>query len=147
MTTEIAETETEVSIDAYCVALVETGNYIIDESDRPHIREIRGVYLFDRNVHVHCCELTPSYYLIHLYDQVIPADDAPDDVLERLDETYGHCGGEDCYVHVHEIENIIKAARPWTVHQYGDPGVSFDDVERDKQMESLREHFNGNCPF
>lgn len=142
-----ATSNEEIAIDANCIALNETGNYVIDEQDRPYIREIRGVYLFDRNSRTYCCEMTPSHYLIHLYDQVIPADDTPDDVLERLDETYACHGGENCYVHVHQIETILKAARPWTVHHYGDPGVSFADVERDEQMEALREHFNADCPL
>jgi hypothetical protein len=140
-------TAQEIAIDAYVIALDETEFYSLKPAHRPHVKAIRGVYLFDRNTHTHCCELTPSYYLIHVYDEVIPADDTPDELRELLDSEYAYCGGEDKYVHTHAIDRILSEARPFTVHHYGDPGVSFDDVERDEQMDALREHFQGNHAF
>lgn len=139
-----AEPET-IPLDAYVIALDETEYYNIKPEHKPHVRQIRGIYLFDRNTHVHCCEFTPSYYLIHVEDQVIPADETPDELEERLDSDYAYHGGENKYVHVHTVEGILKAAQPFTVHHYGDSGVSFDDVERDDQMEAIREHFRCNA--
>jgi hypothetical protein len=146
-------TETEVPIDAYAVALNETDNYFIDEQDQRYVREIRGVYLFDRNRQTHCCEFTPSYFLIHLYDQVIPADDTPDEIVDRLDSAYGHCGGEDKYVHVWQIENIIMANKPFAVAHLGKPvyrngePIRSGELEYDEIMEDLREAYCGDCPL
>jgi hypothetical protein len=152
MTTTLNQHETEerTPIDAYVVALDETANYEIDKADRPFIREIRGVYLFDRNQRTHCCELTPSYLLIHLYDEVIPSEAGyalDDRAVERLYERYECEGGDDRYVHCHTVEGIIAKADRFGVHHYGDTEVDQQDVDHDEQMEALREHFNCNHPF
>lgn len=144
-------------IDAYAVVLDETNLYTIDPADAPYIARIRGVYLFDRNERTHCCELTPSYYLIHLYDQVIPTDagEALDDAdREALYEKYEHNGGEDCYVHCGEIERIIDAGQPGRIVHYGDcaPNDLCDEIEdaderHSAEMEEIAEDMQGNCPF
>jgi hypothetical protein len=148
----MCETEVQTPIDAYAVALDETTNYEIDETDRPYIECIVGVYLFDRNQRTRCCELTPSYWLIHLYDQVrlTPAGQALDEYqLDEIYQKYEYCGGEDIYVHCHSVERIIAKANenPFTVYHYGDPEVDEDDVDYDDQMEGVREYLCGNCPF
>lgn len=133
-------------IDAWCIALDETANYYIKPEHRPLVRKILGVYLFDRNVQTHCGELTPSYYLIHLYDQVIAEDDATESQREELYASYEAEQAQDRYMHCARVERIMSA-HPERVHHYGDTGVSFDDTSREDQMESLREHFVGNWPL
>ncbi len=124
-------------IDAWAIAIDETDRYTISEVDTPFIKQIRSVYLFDRNQ-------SPSYWLIHLYDQVILVDD-DDPQRDRLYEDYEHCSSYDGYKHCGMIDRIIEQGDD-VVH-YGDPGVSFDDVDYDDQMESLREHLCSNCPL
>lgn len=144
----------EITIDAYAVALHETINYYIKPEHRPHVRAIRGVYLFDRNSRTHCCELTPSYYLIHLYDQVIPADDTSEEQRQQLYDAYENQGGEDCYVHCSRIERLIKAndkanvchlGKP--VYRTGEPIPADELADRDAIMEDLRESYCGNPPL
>ena len=96
-------------IDAYVVSFSEIDHYSIRKEDRPYIQDIRGVYLLNRNERTFCCEMTPSYWLIHLYDELIfPADvDLDESRKDALDEEYGHCGGENIYVHCHSIDAII----------------------------------------
>ncbi len=136
-------------IDAYVVALDETTHYFISPADRPYIEQIRGAYLFDRNQCTHCCELTPSYYLIYLYNQVLLTEkgNALDDHAQnRLFQQYEHYG-DDCYVHCHTVERIIERNKPQTVCHYGNPEVDQQDVEYNEQMDALQEHFCSNCPF
>jgi hypothetical protein len=141
-----------MNIDAYCVALDETDHYVIADEDKPKIEKIMGVYLFDKNEVTHCCELTPSYWLIHLYDEVVCAKEVDDEERSRLDEEYGHEDAEDIYVHCRDIERIIEKAERWTVLHHGDPELPDDEDKTDEEnhrdkMEALREHFCGNCPF
>lgn len=131
-------------IDAYVVAFDETRNYRIAEKHRPLIQSIRGVYLFNKNEVTHCCELTPSYLLIHLYDEVVLAGEVSDELREKISEEYEHCGGDDIYVHCHTIEVDRGGHRPGWVHHYGNPEVSYEDSDYNEQMEGLREHFCGN---
>lgn len=142
--------DSEKPIDAYVVALDETDHYDIDPADRQFIRQIRGVYVFDRNERTHCCEWTPSYWLIHLYDEVLltEAGEALDDhAADDLYQKYEYCGGDDIYVHCHSIDAIIRRNEPFTVYHYGDTEVDQEDVDHDGQMDALREHFCGNCPL
>jgi len=141
--------ETETKIDAYAVALDETANYAIEEADRPYIKKIMGVYLLDRNQRTHCCELTPSYWLMHLYDQVVltEAGQALDEYAVDELQKYEYCGGEDIYVHCHSIDALIERNEKWTVYHYGDPEVDEDDVDYDDQIEGIQEYLCGNCPF
>ena len=130
-----------MKIDAYVIALDETR--YVDECDRPFIRQARGVYLFDRNQHTYCCEMTPSYYLIHLYDEILLTEEgeALDDP-DRLYETYECCNGDDRYAHCRDIDAIIERDEPFTVYHYGDTDADADaDAEYDEQLDALRENF------
>ena len=69
-------------IDAYAVALDETTLRPARGRRQPR-QKITGVYVFDRSQRTHLCELTPSYYLIYLYSQIIPTDDTDDDTRDR----------------------------------------------------------------
>jgi len=133
-------------IDAWAIALDETDYYTISAADAPLIKQIRGVYLFDRNRRMHVCELTPSYWLIHLYDQVILVD--PDDPRrEELYEDYEYYSRSDIYVHCSTIDKIIDENDHSVVDHYGFTEILLDDVDYDEQMESIREYFCGNCPL
>lgn len=150
----MCETETEVRppIDAYAIALDETGHYEIDAADRPYIERIVGVYVFDRSERTHLCELTPSYYLIHLYDEVrltpLGMDCEDERRLDEIYQKYEYCESQDIYVHCHSVERLLAQAeeRPFTVYHYGEP-ENEDDAEHDEVMEALREELNCNHPF
>jgi hypothetical protein len=140
----------EPPVDAYVVARDETHHYSIDDADAAHIERIVGVYLLDRNSVTHCAEITPSHYLIHLYDSVWTKD-CDDDLRERLCEKYEMGGGEDVYVHCRELAAQLDAAKEAKArgdHKatrcYHHGEVSLDDSDREEQMEELREHFCGN---
>ena len=152
--TMTAEPETEATpIDAYAVALNETHNWIIHKADAPFIKAIRGMYIFDRNERVHCCEFTPSYYLIHLYDQVECQPGTSEDRAQRIYDAYENLGGEPKYVHCHEIEALIANGDSPTACHLGTPQyrtgrpIPFGEMSHDEQMESMREGFWVNPPL
>jgi len=133
-------------MNIHVVALNETGNYNITDEDRPYIAKIRGVYLFDIDQHTNVCELTPSYYLIHLCDQVIltPAGTAlDDDQRDCLYQTYEYCDGKNSYYHCHEIDTLIKTD-PDNHCAYGDSVVEGD---YDEQIKAVQEYLCANCPL
>lgn len=144
------KTNADARIDAYAIALDETDGYIIADKDRPYIRAIRGVYCFDRNRRTYCCELTPSYFLIHLYDAVIwtEAGEALDGFkLDELDQKYAYCGGEDCYMHCSRVQRIIDRDQPHTVGHIGDVDWADPDMDYDERIEALVEGLSADCPF
>ncbi len=153
------DTENFVTIDARVIALNRTHNYLIDQTHLPSIARIEEVYLYDKNQHTHCCEFTPSYYLIHLYTRVIftpEGDKLNDHEQDDIFQAYEHEATENCYVHCHQIDALEAKAQPkdFTYHVHGDPefGDAEDEFEskeafHDAVMEALREHFQANCPI
>ncbi len=152
MSNETETTEIEIEqlpIDAQVIALNETEYFNIDPADAPYIAEIRGNYFFDRNQRVHCCELTPSYFLIFLGHIVILNDGFGPEFDEyaksAIYEKYEYCGGDDIYVHCNTVDRLIENAAKGDHYDYGNTGVSYEDSEYDDQIEGLREHFQGNA--
>ena len=95
--------------------------------------------------------LPPSYFLIHLYDEVRltqEGDELSDAAKDELYETYENCGGDDIYVHCHTIDKLIKARkkdRKGKVSHYGRPsGPQYRGETYDEKMERLRDYLQGN---
>lgn len=145
-------------IDAYIVGRDETGNYNIAAVDKPHIERIVGVYLLDRNSKTNCCEIVPSYFLIHLYDSVWVKENGKldDDERERLCERYESLESEDIYVHCRLLNAVLDAGKEARnrndqaarlanlCYHDGETGIDFKEESYEEQMERLREHFCGN---
>jgi hypothetical protein len=150
-------TETRRMIDAVAIALDETEYYQIDPEDAPYIRRILGGYVFDRNLHTHCCELTPSYFLIFLFTSVELTDAGlalDDDARGEIYDKYEYEGGDDCYMHVHTVDAIIAKAEPYTVCEYGDvtghqleDDIADVDERHDAELEAIHEDLCANHPF
>ncbi len=132
----------KVKPDWYCVALDETRHWNLAEEDRPFVKKMLGIYIFDRSTYTYCCEITPSYFLCYLGDVAVLKTDAPDDVRERINERY-EClyQGEDCYMHVRDVERIPEAQKK----QYGDVPDWADEVDRGEAL--VREYYSGNPVF
>jgi hypothetical protein len=151
--------KTFAPIDARVLALDRSQNYSIDERHKPFIARIEEIYLYDKNERTHCCEFTPSYYLIYLYTRVIPTqagDQLKDHEQDEIFQAYELEETDNCYVHCHEIDALEARAKPnrFTYYAHGEPefrGVE-DDFEseeayHDVVIEALREHFQANCPI
>ena len=139
-------TKRRKAIDCFVVALDETTHYCVRDEHKSLIAEIRGIYMLDRNEITYCCELTPSYYLIYIQDQVILTPEADktltDEEKGSIYEEYEQSGGDNIYVHCRQIDNIIRSRKK--VHHYGKTGVKYSDSSYEEQIEGLREHFQGN---
>ena len=116
----------------------ETHHWNIPGHLRPFVRRMLGVYFYNANEVTHCCELTPSYYLRGLQNDVECVDDTPDAIRDELSELALSEPCEDCYVHCHVVDRKPFAAFLGSVGTDGeDEPVSEDDV---------REYWQGNCP-
>ncbi len=152
--TTATETDRRI-IDAYAVALDET--FYIAPEDQPYVARIMGTYVFDRNEHTHCCEWTPSYYLIFVSTSIVLTDAGEalgESAREELYERYETEPSEDGYFHCHEIDRIIDAGKPFTVDHYGDvaqhdleDGIEDADERHHAEMEAIREDLSCNHPF
>ncbi len=136
-------------IDAHLVMFDTTSKWNFRDEDKPYIDQIHSVYLFDQNEITHCCELTPSYYLIHLYDEVILSEaggELSEEKKSELYEFYESPVVDNCniYVHCYMIDEIVKENKRSRHYHYGETGISFEDVSVEDQMESLRERYNCN---
>jgi len=153
----IATTDRKV-IDAYAVALNRTSDYNIEPEDRRYIARILEGYVFDRNQPTHCCELTPSYWLIYLFTSVELTDAGlalDDDARGDLYDRYEMESSDDCYIHCRVVNRIIEKMGPAYVCHYGDTARLEDDLDdlddldarHDAELEHIREHLSANHPF
>lgn len=124
--------------------LDETGYWVPSIAERAG--KIIGVYLYHNNLHVHCCELTPSYEL-HFVGSFYTAFNLEEDEREKLDEeiregnadqelvTYMHCSQIDAMPKINSWQNIAGT--------YSFPRVDSED-SRDEMIESAREWLRAN---
>jgi hypothetical protein len=114
---------TEEELDIHVIALEETEFFQLEESERPYIRGIHGVYFYDKNCHTYCCELSPSYYFHFLYYTVIVHESVDDSVRERLSDKYETLPSEDMYINVYLAdalqERYIAEKAPFMYHHEG----------------------------
>lgn len=122
-------------VDAFVVGFDETYAWNLAPEDKPWIKEIRGVYLFDRNEVTHCCEVTPSYFMRFCYHAFVLVDAATDEVSERIHEEYGTEPQDDCYMHCSEVDRFVSEHPEWVRHPPAEPqeslsesGEAFDDL-------------------
>jgi hypothetical protein len=120
-------------IDVKVVALNE--EYYLPKEHEGLIKSIKGVYLYDKNKRVHCCELTPSYYLIWLYNIVELTEEGEKQREDLLDLYEG--SGENEYMHCKTIDKL--------------PSEDYDKVyhcnDYDDTLETIIEDICANLPF
>jgi hypothetical protein len=104
---------------------------------------IFATYLFDSSIGTHLCELTPSYYLIHLFST--PLQDTEDGAVENEIRDAEALCDNNAYFHCHAIDSIlpdilVKDFGFDLVDDDNDIGVSRADLE-----EGYTEWCLGNC--
>lgn len=117
----------------WAVGLDVTKHYEIEEEDKPYISQIVDVFVYNRNECTHCCELTPSYWLMYVDTFVRFGPTPSDEVKERIDSRYCHEATEDCYVHCSDVDKLKR----WNVKVPGEP----------KTMEEAHENWVSNPLF
>lgn len=140
--------------DWWVVALDETKHWNIPREDRRYIGKIIEVFFFNRNSYTYVAEITPSYYLIHAYNDVW-FKRGSDSKREELHTKYIYDSGvtnEDTYMHVGTVENYMKK-HPKMVYHYGQSDADHDEEDRESGDETrraedeVREWLNGNPPL
>lgn len=105
--------------------------------------KIYATYLYDSNCHTYCCELTPSYYLIHLFST--PLEDDEDGSAAEMIRAAQAGDDQNGYYHCRSIDSLPAEL---FVHDFGLDLV--DDNEelgesRDELEAQYREWCQGNC--
>lgn len=123
------------------------------------IKRVRDVFICDKNVHVHLCELTPSVFLQHIYTEVEfeawVYEDEYEELRDPLRDEYEQWS-EDTYTHVSSLERAIKngtAKHAGTVeyeidYEWVDADTPNCETDEYKEAwETLIEHERGNPTF
>jgi hypothetical protein len=101
---------TTVKPDWYLVKIDERRHW--REDIQAQTKEMYGVYAFDRNRHVHCCELTPSYELHFIANDYVEIEEVADDESKRdaLNDLVLSAFNDDpvSYVWASRIEQMMK---------------------------------------
>ena len=141
MTAARKHDKSEIKPDFQAVKLNVTRFYRIEKEDTSYIDAIWDVFMYDKNTHTYCCEMTPSYFLIHLYTTVVfkdelckESDAVSESIRDRIDQRYCFEPTDDCYMHVSDIDELPLRDKT----NYAEP---FEDEE------DAREYMCGNCPF
>ncbi len=137
--------------DWYAICFDETKYWNVRPEDKRFIKGFIGVYMFDRNSKTYVAELTPSYALLHVYNDVIfkpkMYDGKHDRKRDELQEHYLYSGGaysEDTYMHVSSVESFMKKHKK-KVYHYGSVDDWEDEADRGESI--VREYLQGNPPF
>lgn len=112
-----------------------TRHYNIKDEDKPYIDRIVDVFMYDANTHTHCCEVTPSYWMMWLYTFVVWKGEPSEEVRERIDARYCHEAADDCYMHVAGVQMLTDFAASYD-------GQDAKDITED----DIREYWSGNVP-
>jgi hypothetical protein len=128
--------EAQIPHDWRAVGMDSTFAYIIAEEDRPYVKRIIDVFFYDKNEHTYVCELTPSYFLRHLYTFIEWADgpEVSAGKQDELDNRYCHEPTDDTYMHCSDVDRLTEFV------------ATLPDSGNDTEDE-VREHWQGNCPF
>lgn len=93
----------------FCLLRLDETRHWADDVAARAVR-IFGLYVYDQNRRVHCCEFTLSYECRFVGSASVNAD-LDDDVAERLDDEIreGDLGTEPArYIHCHEIDALTR---------------------------------------
>lgn len=134
----------KVKPDWQSIYLDETRYWNLADADKPLIEKMIGVYVYDRNSVTYCCEVTPSYAMIHLYNSAWVGVDCTDEDRKRIHSDYvdAAMGSDDDvrYMHARDVDRIPDSQRK----SYGE----LSDADADDRGEAeVREYWQGNCPF
>ncbi len=111
------------------------------------------VYLFDKNVNVHCCEITPSYELHPVETRALlkPEFRDNDKLRGAVDEEVRFIEDHDVtYMHVRAVESLL--AKGTLFKQLGDTGkdpktqipIPYSEVPYEEQFAKTLEYCQGN---
>lgn len=117
--------------------------------DKHYVRRIICVYAVNRAEHTHCCELTPSHWLVAVANEIdFDEGKNPKDYLrERVRDFVLSVplAESDHYRHVRAVERYI-ANNPKLAYQVGELDPE-DYPNEEEQLDKLRDIWNSNPKF
>lgn len=122
------------------VTLDETKDWRDDVQERAG--KVFATYLYDENRVTHCCEITPSFELYHLYSTPLN-DDEPDNAIAELvdeEEARARFDGQDIqYIHCADIAGLPDG---W-FHDAGEEALESDQAWEEARDDAI-EYFRAN---
>ena len=119
------------------VVLIDETEYWDEELVR-QAGKIYGVFLFDVNKKVHCCEATPSRELEPLEVAILNNETCLEEVRDEIEEQWTAHTDPVSYVHVSEVDKLPVFALKTERCKVGD---------YDETWEELVDYFRANSPY
>jgi hypothetical protein len=140
------ETRDLGKMDLCLVRLDETGYYDSGFLKKIGVKRVWGVYLYDRGEQTHCCEVTPSYWLVQVdiavefsFSRTDPAYEKKSEKAEMEIRQVQENDG--MYFHCHQIDILPDEDR----HVHGSPfNGAPPDISYEDAFEGVVEHYRGN---
>lgn len=152
MNATLRNRERTLPLDLYAYRAKETDYWNIPDKYAPYIEEIFCVYMFDRNTHVNCCEITASFEMQEAYYGVYCNADTPESISDEIWDwvtTNADRSEPWSYRHVSGIEKMIESDNERIAH-IGNPdtiGLRSHGEDFDYQWECALEDTNANPPY
>lgn len=119
--------------------------YVVDETEYcsgipEGVTKIEGVYLFNDAEGVHCCELTPSYYMrcvanLCWYDYAKLTQEQLEEVEDYEAELHRYLWESDFYIHCHNVD--VEKCLIWDKDQDNPTEEDWDDIEEEYRANPL----------
>lgn len=119
------------------VAIDET-HHITDDALVKACGKIFTVYFYDANEKTHCCEITPSHYLIPLY--CYSENEVSDEIKDELTDLERY--NEPMYVHCHQLEDMKTVKVGCNGRYYAPEGRKHKEI-----LDHAEEYLRGNWPI
>jgi len=119
------------------IVLVEETEYWCDDLAK-QAGKIYGVYLYDENRVVHCCELTGSYELNALEVAILNNETCPEDVRDDIDAEWNSATELISYFHTYTVDDWDK---------FPLPTQRCKAEEYDEVWEELMQYCRSNTPY
>jgi len=118
------------------IVVVDETEYWADDL-AAQVGKIYGVYLYDENRVVHCCELTPSYELNALEVAILNWETCPEIVRDDIESEWWRGTEPISYFHAHTVDGWDKFLLPTQRCKAED----YDDY-----WEEILEYYQANPP-
>jgi hypothetical protein len=111
MTSFSSQLSAEVCVENWCyVGIDDTEHWYFRETLRQYVEKVLTVYAYNREAVTHCCEISPSYWMICVAYEVRCKPDTPDSIRELLQDIVQETSlmDSDCYRHAKWVETYAN---------------------------------------
>lgn len=131
------EIENQVKTTNFRVVAIDETHSFTDENLVKQCGKLSTVYFYDANERTHCCEITPSYYLMPLY--IIAENEISDEIDEELMNIHWKYNTNPIYMHCHVVDDM-KTIEAHCNAEYEET----DSPEHKEILDSAEENLRAN---